>query len=85
MIRIRVHVKPASSRNELTINADGSWLIRLKAKPVEGEANKELIRFLSEQLNIAKSNINIEKGLSSPYKIIRIDGDTSTLPHQKTQ
>lgn len=75
MLKIRVKVKPGSSRNELTIIQPDNWQIRLRAKPIDGEANQALIAFLSEELDISKSKIHIEKGLTSQYKTLLIDTD----------
>ncbi len=47
--------------------------IYLTAVPVDGKANKELIKLLSEELNISKSKINIIKGEKSKEKIIEVD------------
>ena len=72
MIKQRVKVKPGASKNQLTVLEDGSWEIKLTAKPVDGEANMALINFLSERLNIAKSHIVIEKGFRSRHKTLKI-------------
>jgi uncharacterized protein len=69
---IRVKVKPNSSRNQLSKVSETEWEVKIKAKPIDGEANRALIEFLSEELNIAKSKINIVKGLQSGFKTIQI-------------
>jgi uncharacterized protein (TIGR00251 family) len=73
-----VKVKPGSSKNQLTVLEDGSWVINLRAKPIDGEANIELVKFLSEKLNISKSKIVIEKGLNARYKTLSIDDEGMT-------
>ncbi|MDF1498011.1 MAG: DUF167 domain-containing protein [Patescibacteria group bacterium] len=47
--------------------------IYLIAVPVDGKANKELIKLLSKELGISKSKINIIKGGKSKQKVIEID------------
>jgi uncharacterized protein (TIGR00251 family) len=47
--------------------------IRLKAPPVDGEANAELIRFLSKHFKIPKSRISIIRGETSKKKLVRFD------------
>ncbi len=47
--------------------------IYLIAVPVDGKANKELIKLLSEKLNISKSRIKIVKGEKKKEKIIEIN------------
>lgn len=45
----------------------------VRAVPIKGKANKELIKLLSEELNINKNKISIIKGETSSNKIIEID------------
>ena len=47
--------------------------IYTKAVPVDGKANKEVIKLLSEALKVAKSKIRIVKGETSNKKIIEVD------------
>ena len=47
--------------------------IRIKAIPEKGRANAELIKFLSNELNIPKDKITIISGKSTPLKLIRLD------------
>lgn len=79
MIKVRITVKPGTSVNELKIMEPGNWQVKLRAKPVDGEANKALLEFLSKKLNIGKSKIRIEKGLTSRYKIVVIDGEVDGI------
>ena len=47
--------------------------IYLTAVPVDGKANRELIKLLSKELNISKNKINIIKGEKNKEKIIEIN------------
>lgn len=51
---------------------DGTLKIRLKAVPEKGKANKELVGFLSEELSIDSSRIEIIAGASDTTKLVRI-------------
>jgi len=73
---IVVQVQPKSSRNRVTGFEDGVLHVKIAAPPVKGKANQELLRFLSDILGVAKSNITIEKGLTSRRKVICISGMT---------
>lgn len=48
----------------------GGLKVWLTAKPVEGEANKQLIEVLSEYFNVPKSTISISAGQNGRTKII---------------
>lgn len=73
---LRVRLQPRSSRNVIDGVQGGCLKLRLTAPPVEGEANKALVEFLSGLLHIKKSSIEIESGLKSREKRVRIDGLT---------
>ena len=79
MVSLHVKIKPGASRDEITIDEEGKWLIRIKERPIDGAANSYLVKFLSEKLNIRKSDIKIEKGLNSPFKKISINMDPLEL------
>jgi hypothetical protein len=51
---------------------DGTLKIRLKAIPEKWKANLELIRYLSEELNIPKAKIEIISGAGDEVKMVRI-------------
>ncbi len=54
--------------------------IRLTAPPVDGAANEELIRFLSDTLDVPRSSVSIVSGESGRSKVIEVDGmDRITL------
>ena len=72
---ITVRVSPRARRNEIyEILDDGTVKIRLTAPPVEGQANKALIAFLADVLDIAPTRLDIVAGLSGKDKLITVDG-----------
>lgn len=73
-VEIWVQVHPNARRNEVQGEKDGVWHLKIAAPPVKGRANQELINFLSDVLQVSKSNLAIEKGLSSRRKLIDIRG-----------
>jgi uncharacterized protein len=57
--------------------------IRIAAPPVEGEANEELIAFLSKKLKIPKSRITVTAGHSGKLKeILIIDANAEEIGEQ---
>jgi hypothetical protein len=68
-----VRVTPRASRNEIVeILSDQTVKIRLTAPPVEGQANEELIKFLSDVLGIPKSKLEIVAGATGRDKLVSI-------------
>ena len=72
MITIELKVKTRSSRNCIVKNEDGTYTAYLTQAPVEGKANRCLIKLLSEEFGVVKSSIRIVKGLHSKNKSISI-------------
>lgn len=62
-------MKPGSSRQSVEI-VEGVLVFKLKAQPVEGKANAELVETLSGILHIPKSSIDIKSGSSSKTKTV---------------
>lgn len=73
-VSLTIRVTPRASRSEIC-NAEDEWLkVRLKAAPVDGKANKELISFFAKLLKLPKRNIRICSGDSSRLKRIALRG-----------
>jgi len=69
-----VHVRPSAGRNEVTGFTVDALQVKIAAPPVQGKANRELLVFLSQQLGVRQDALTIIRGLSSRYKLVRVDG-----------
>lgn len=76
--RIDVFAVPRASRTEIVGEHDGRLRIRLAAPPVDGAANKELVRFFAQSLNLAKSAVSVAQGTTGRRKTIVIEGRSAT-------
>lgn len=65
-----IKVIPNAHKNEIIGMENEELKIRLAAVPNKGKANEALICFLSNELQIAKSDVVILKGESSRHKKI---------------
>ena len=72
MILLLVHIQPNSSRNQVTSFTDGILKVKIAAPPVEGKANRKLVEFLSDVLDIARGDIKIKSGLTGKHKTLAI-------------
>jgi uncharacterized protein len=70
---LRIHVKPNSKTDSISIENAGTIRVKIRAQPVEGKANKYLLEYLSTLFKLPKSKIEIIKGETSSYKKIEID------------
>ncbi|MDY6820521.1 MAG: DUF167 domain-containing protein [Deferribacterota bacterium] len=69
---INVYVKTNARDNEFVEVIEDLFVIKLKARPVGGAANRELLKYLSSKLGVAKSSLEIVKGLKSKHKKIEV-------------
>ena len=70
---IQVKVRPRSRVSTLECGEDGLWLARLKAPPLDGKANKELVTLLARHFGCSKSAVIIKSGVSGRLKLVIID------------
>ena len=73
MKTIRVKVKPNARAAELEALADGTWLARIKALPIDGKANAELIGLIARKFAVPKASVSIRSGAGGRVKLVRID------------
>ncbi|MCB1648022.1 MAG: YggU family protein [Pseudomonadales bacterium] len=76
---LRCRLQPKSARDEFSEILDGQIKIRITAPPVDGKANKHLIRFLAKQCRVPQERVTIMSGDTSKQKRIRIRAP-QTLP-----
>jgi uncharacterized protein len=58
---INVRAKPGSKENAIVDVLDDAISIKIAAPPVDGEANKELISYVAELLNIKSRDVVLDK------------------------
>jgi uncharacterized protein (TIGR00251 family) len=73
-VTFAVQVVPRASKDEIAGIHGDALKIRVTAPPVEGRANEALIEFLSDQLGVRKSQVEIVAGATSRRKTIRVVG-----------
>jgi uncharacterized protein (TIGR00251 family) len=71
---IEVRVKPNAGASMLGRDDAGAWRAELKAPPLDGKANAELIGLVARHFRCARSAVSIRSGGSSRVKLVKIDG-----------
>lgn len=69
---LSVRVAPRSSRNRHEVEADGTVRLWLTAPPVEGAANKAVLRYLADVFDLPPTSLQIVLGHSARSKRVRI-------------
>ena len=70
---IQVKVRPNARISALEETDAGPWLAQLKSPPVDGKANKELVRLIAEHFGCPKSAVSIKSGASGRIKLVKIE------------
>lgn len=73
MLKLHVKVKANANQNSIQAAENGTYLIRIKAAPIDGAANEAIIAYLAKLLGVAKGSIQILKGHTAPHKVIQMD------------
>jgi uncharacterized protein YggU (UPF0235/DUF167 family) len=72
-IVIQIKVKPNARTSSLAPADGGTWLALLKAAPVGGKANDELIALVARHFQCRKSAVSIKSGASGRMKWVQVD------------
>jgi uncharacterized protein (TIGR00251 family) len=72
-VTLLVNVKPNARAASLVQLPDGTWRAKVKAAPVDGKANAELVALIAEHFKCRKVDVLIRAGASGRTKLVRID------------
>lgn len=68
---ISAKIKPGSKAGDkIEKQPDGTYIIHIRARAHDGEANAALIKLLAKHFDIPKTSIRIKSGASSHFKLI---------------
>lgn len=76
MAWIEIKVKPNARESSLTQDDDGAWVARIKAPPVDGKANAELIALVAKTFSVRRRDVRIKTGSASRLKRVEIIGNS---------
>jgi uncharacterized protein (TIGR00251 family) len=71
-VLVDIRVQPRASADAFAGVHDGALKVRITAPPVDGEANKRLLRFLAKQLRLPVSALSIPRGETGRSKQVLI-------------
>jgi uncharacterized protein YggU (UPF0235/DUF167 family) len=84
---LHVRLTPRASADRIDGWAEGPdgrpvLAVRVRAQPIEGEANAALEALLAKTLGVRKSAVRVTRGGSSRLKAVEIDGLDQSLVEQ---
>jgi len=65
---LHLYVQPKASKSRLVGLHDGCLKLAVAAPPVEGKANKQVLKFLAAMLGIANRDLSLKSGAQSRRK-----------------
>ncbi|HEY9068887.1 MAG TPA: DUF167 domain-containing protein [Candidatus Ozemobacteraceae bacterium] len=74
---LNVQAVPRASRSEIVDISGDRCRIRVKAAPVEGEANEALVAFLAKAFGVTKKQVTLEHGAQGKQKTFLLAGVTA--------
>ena len=71
---INIKVSPRSSKNEIVGFEGENLKVKVKSPPVDGLANRDLIKLMAKRLKISKERVEIISGHTSRLKALKFHG-----------
>jgi uncharacterized protein YggU (UPF0235/DUF167 family) len=76
--RVAISAKPRARTSRVAPVKGLAFVVAIAAPPIDGAANDELIRFLSEVLHLPRSALAIVQGASGRRKLVEVQGLTES-------
>ncbi len=73
-VRLSVRLTPRASREEIAGFEGETLRVRVTAPPVEGRANRALVRLLAKRLGLPRGAVRVVTGQTSCSKVVAVDG-----------
>ena len=77
-VRLSVRLTPRASREEIAGFEGETLRVRVTAPPVEGRANRALVRLLAKRLGVPRGAVRVVTGQTSRSKVVAIAGLDAT-------
>lgn len=79
MARLPVRLTPGAASDRIDgwdVDAEGRPVlkVRVRARPIEGEANEALLLLLAKALGLSRSSVSLARGGQSRLKMIEVEG-----------
>ena len=78
-MRVQVHVRPGSGRTVVGGSHAGALLVRVAARPVDGQATAAALRAIADAFGVRRSCVTLINGPASRSKLVEVDEATPEL------
>ena len=73
-LTLRLYVQPGAKKTEIVGLHEGELKIRLNTPPIEGRANKALLKYIAEIFKVPIRQVTLQRGDKSRHKVLTIIG-----------
>lgn len=81
-VLLRLHIQPKASKSRIVGLHDGCLKIAVAAPPVEGKANKAVVKFLADILAVPARDVAVKSGAQSRRKVVVVKAlDATEIRH----
>ncbi|MCP4342540.1 MAG: YggU family protein [Desulfobulbaceae bacterium] len=71
-VLLRLHIQPKASKSRIVGLHDGCLKIAVAAPPVEGKANKAVVKLLADFLGVPARDVAVKSGVQSRRKVVAV-------------
>ena len=79
LVRLAIRVKPGGSRTQVGGSHDGRLIVKVAARPVEGQATEAALAAVARALGIRRRDVSLLSGATSRDKVLELEGDVTQL------
>lgn len=72
-VRVRVRVRPGSSRTVVGGDHDGALVVRVAARAVDGAATEAALTAVADALGLRRRQVRLVAGTTSREKVVEVD------------
>ncbi|QMT59517.1 MULTISPECIES: DUF167 domain-containing protein [unclassified Legionella] len=73
-LTLRLYIQPGAKKTEIVGLYEGALKIRLNSPPIEGRANKTLLKYMAELFKVPIKQVTLLRGDKSRHKVLSIIG-----------
>ncbi len=73
-VRLSVRLTPRGGSDRVDGAVDGVLRVRVAAPPVDGAANRALLRLIAEELGVPRGAVRLAAGEGGRNKVVEVDG-----------
>jgi uncharacterized protein YggU (UPF0235/DUF167 family) len=73
-VRVTIRVRPGAGRTAVGGAHDGALVVRVAARPVEGQATEAALAAVAAALGVRRRQVSLVTGATSRTKVVEVEG-----------